>query len=208
MPPEGNHKKARRASLQKAREAKRAKTLLANNELIVEHSSLMEVEDKNKDEEAEVEDATLSTESKLNILISNLTTMILDFIGEDSPPDTIRLITFTLRSKMIEALPFFCDDVEVEEDFSSSDISRVTSKATAQWNKFLKYDEKKLKKNGINGNKRGKYMVGGEYSDRTIRAHKLKGKKNEKLAKLTANPILQFGFTREVEQQHLSEKLI
>ncbi len=44
-------------------------------------------------------------------------------------------------------------------------------------------------------------MVGGEYSDRTIRAHKLKGKKNEKLAKLTANPILQFGFAREVEQQ-------
>ncbi len=118
MPPEGNHKKARRASLQKAREAKRAKTLLANNEIqcpdtvIVEHSSMMEVEDKNKDEEAEVDDATLSTESKLKILMSNLTTMILDFIGEDSPHETIRLITFTLRSKMIEALPFYCDDVE------------------------------------------------------------------------------------------------
>ncbi len=115
MPPEGNHKKARRASLEKAREAKRAKTLLANNELIVEHSSLMEVEDKNKDEEAEVDDATLSTESKLKILMSNLTTMIFNFMGidiEDSSPDNIRLITLTLRSKMIEALPFYCDDVE------------------------------------------------------------------------------------------------
>ncbi len=121
MPPEGNHKKARRASLEKAREAKRAKTLLANNEIqcpdtvIVEHSSMMEVEDKNKDEEAEVDDATLSTESKLKILMSNLTTMIFNFMGidiEDSSPDNIRLITLTLRSKMIEALPFYCDDVE------------------------------------------------------------------------------------------------
>ncbi len=154
MPCVRNHTKARRSSLEKARDAKKEKALV-NNHIVVEtdqrlSTTTVVAEDKNDDDEETdyVEDATLSTEFKLKLLMSNITTLVLNFMGidvADSSPDNVRLITSTLCSKMIESLPFFCDDVEFE-DFSASDISFARKEATKQlqWKEILQFDEKKF----------------------------------------------------------------
>ncbi len=121
MPCVRNHTKARRSSLEKARYAKKEKALVNNQIVVVEtddrsSTTMIVAEDKNDDDqETDYEDATLSTEFELKLLMSNITTLVLNFMGidvADSSPDNVRLITSTLRSKMIESLPFFCDDVE------------------------------------------------------------------------------------------------
>ncbi len=71
MPCVRNHIKARRSSLEKARDAKKEKALV-NNHIVVEtdqrlSTTTVVAEDKNDDDEETdyVEDATLSTEFKL-----------------------------------------------------------------------------------------------------------------------------------------------
>ncbi len=105
MPCVRNHIKARRSSLEKARDAKKEKALV-NNHIVVEtdqrlSTTTVVAEDKNDDDqETDYEDATLSTEFELKLLMSNITTLVLNFMGidvADSSPDNVRLITSTLR---------------------------------------------------------------------------------------------------------------